>query len=130
MSRYHAPALRLIESSRRAIPYHASAGRRPSYSAKNPGDTMNHQLIIRSAFAGLIAVAGAAIAHDNMTVAENKADKEKCLGVAKAGANDCASANGSHSCAGQAKKDNDPNEWKYVAAGTCESMGGKVAKKK
>ena len=52
--------------------------------------------------------------------------KEKCFGVAKKGANDCASANGSHSCAGQAKMDNDPNEWKFVAAGTCEKMGGKT----
>jgi uncharacterized membrane protein len=93
---------------------------------------VNNHRIIRSAFAGLLSVAaaGGAIAHDNMAAAQDKADKEKCLGVAKAGANDCASANGSHSCAGQAKKDNDPNEWKYVAAGTCESMGGKVAKKK
>jgi uncharacterized membrane protein len=52
--------------------------------------------------------------------------KEKCYGVAKAGQNDCASANGSHSCAGQAKKDKDPNEWKYVAKGTCEKEGGKT----
>lgn len=89
---------------------------------------MKHQLIIRSALAGLLAVsaAGGVIAADDT----KKADKEKCLGVAKAGANDCASANGSHSCAGQAKKDNDPNEWKYVPTGTCESMGGKVAMKK
>ena len=36
----------------------------------------------------------------------------KCYGVAKAGQNDCASHNGSHSCAGQAKVDSDPNEWK------------------
>jgi uncharacterized membrane protein len=55
------------------------------------------------------------------------ADKEKCYGVAKKGANDCASANGSHSCAGQAKADNDPNEWVFVATGTCEKMGGKTA---
>lgn len=55
------------------------------------------------------------------------ADKEKCFGVAKKGANDCASANGSHSCAGQAKADNDPNEWVFVATGTCEKMGGKTA---
>jgi len=89
---------------------------------------MNHQLIIRSALAGLIAVAaaGGAFAADDM----KKTDQEKCLGVAKAGANDCASANGSHSCSGQAKADKDPNEWKYVAKGTCESMGGKVAMKK
>ncbi len=44
--------------------------------------------------------------------------------MAKAGANDCASAAGTHSCAGQAKMDNDPKDWKYVAKGTCEKMGG------
>ena len=54
--------------------------------------------------------------------AGEQADKEKCYGVAKAGQNDCA-ANG-HSCAGQAKLDKDPTEWKYVAKGECEKMGG------
>ena len=58
---------------------------------------------------------------------EASADKEKCYGVAKAGQNDCASSNGSHSCAGQAKADNAPTEWKYVAKGTCEKAGGKTA---
>ena len=53
-----------------------------------------------------------------------KAGKEKCYGVAKAGKNDCA-ANG-HSCAGQSKVDNDPTEWKYVPKGECEKMGGKA----
>ena len=52
--------------------------------------------------------------------------KDKCFGVAKAGANDCANATGTHSCAGQNKTDNDPNEWKYVAKGTCEGMGGSL----
>lgn len=58
--------------------------------------------------------------------ASDKASKEKCFGVAKAGANDCASADGSHSCAGQAKADNNPYDWKYVAKGTCEKVGGKI----
>jgi uncharacterized membrane protein len=53
-------------------------------------------------------------------------EKEKCYGVAKAGANDCANASGTHSCAGQAKKDNDGGEWKYVAKGTCEGMKGSL----
>ncbi|MET0264625.1 MAG: DUF2282 domain-containing protein [Duganella sp.] len=53
-------------------------------------------------------------------------DKEKCYGVAKAGQNDCAAADGSHSCAGQAKADNLPTEWKYVPKGTCEKAGGKT----
>ena len=47
---------------------------------------------------------------------------DKCYGVAKAGKNDCA-ANG-HSCAGQAKTDNDPNEWKHMPKDECEKMGG------
>jgi len=50
------------------------------------------------------------------------AAKEKCYGVAKAGENGCA-ANG-HGCQGQAKTDNDPAEWKYVAKGECTTMGG------
>jgi len=50
---------------------------------------------------------------------------EKCQGVVKAGQNDCG-ANG-HSCAGQAKTDNDPNEWIYLPEGTCDRLtGGKV----
>lgn len=52
--------------------------------------------------------------------------KEKCFGIAKAGQNDCASVTGSHSCAGQAKKDQDLTEWKFVAKGTCEKAGGKM----
>lgn len=52
---------------------------------------------------------------------------EKCFGVAKAGQNDCASATGAHSCAGQAKKDMDPTEWKNVAKGTCVKLGGTLA---
>ena len=53
----------------------------------------------------------------------------KCKGVAKKGANDCG-ANG-HTCSGQAKVDNDPNEWVYVPEGVCEKLAnGSVLKKK
>lgn len=68
------------------------------------------------------ALAGLAAATANVQAAD--AEKEKCYGISKAGANDCASTSGSHSCAGQAKADNDPKDWKYVAKGTCEKMGG------
>ncbi|CAN7506464.1 DUF2282 domain-containing protein [Pseudoduganella sp. LjRoot289] len=60
------------------------------------------------------------------SAAEPAADKEKCFGIAKAGQNDCAAANGAHSCAGQSKTDNGAAEWKYVAKGTCEKAGGKT----
>ena len=76
------------------------------------------QVMIGAALASLLTVglSGQAMADD--------AKKEKCFGIAKAGKNDCAAPNGAHSCAGQAKADKDPNEWNYVAKGTCEKMGG------
>ena len=51
-------------------------------------------------------------------------DKEKCYGIAKAGQNDCGTAQ--HTCAGKAKRDSAADEWKYVAKGTCEKLGGKT----
>ncbi len=59
--------------------------------------------------------------------ANKKAEMEKCYGVAKAGKNLCASKDGSHSCAGMAKTDNDPNEWVQVPKGKCEEMGGSLS---
>ena len=80
----------------------------------------NHLLSSALAAALALGLVGQAVAQD-------KAAKEKCFGIAKAGQNDCASASGSHSCAGQAKADKAPDEWKYVAKGTCEKEGGKTA---
>ena len=83
---------------------------------------MDRQLIIRGAL--LVFAAGAVT--PSAPAAEAAGGKEKCYGIAKAGQNDCASRVGLHSCAGQAKVDNDPTEWKLVAKGTCEKMGGKL----
>lgn len=52
--------------------------------------------------------------------------KEKCHGIAKKGKNDCATS--AHSCAGLAKKDFDPKEWKFVKKGTCEIIKKKMKK--
>ena len=60
-------------------------------------------------------------------MAADAAGKEKCYGIAKAGQNDCANLSGSHSCAGQAKVDGAPDDWKYVAKGSCQKLGGKTA---
>ncbi len=82
---------------------------------------MNTRLILSSAIAGLVALStasGVAVAQ------EKKAEKEKCFGIAKKGQNDCGTAK--HSCAGQAGADNAAEEWKYVAKGSCEKMGGKL----
>ena len=50
-----------------------------------------------------------------------KADQEKCYGVALAGKNDCAAGPGT-TCAGTSKVDYQGNAWKYVPKGTCVSM--------
>jgi uncharacterized membrane protein len=75
--------------------------------------------LLSAAFAGALA-AGTILAAEPAS-AESKV---KCYGVAKAGQNDCASADGSHSCAGQASKDYDAKEWKYVEKTECIEMGG------
>jgi uncharacterized membrane protein len=72
------------------------------------------------------ALAGVCAATASTAVAQAAGDKEKCYGVAKAGTNDCGAADGSHSCSGQAKTDNAPAEWKFVAKGSCVKMGGKT----
>ena len=48
---------------------------------------------------------------------------EKCYGINSAGKNDCA-ATGNHSCAGEAKRANDPQSWIYVPAGICAKIQG------
>jgi uncharacterized membrane protein len=80
---------------------------------------MNQRLIVSSALASVLALgllSQAAAADDK--------NKEKCYGIAKAGQNDCGNLSGSHSCSGAAKTDMSPDEWKYVAKGTCKEMKG------
>jgi uncharacterized membrane protein len=48
--------------------------------------------------------------------------KDKCYGVALKGQNDCKAGAGT-TCAGTSKVDYQGNSWKYVAKGTCESIG-------
>jgi uncharacterized membrane protein len=74
----------------------------------------------------LVAAIGAVIAQSASAHLEPKKNenKEKCYGVVKAGANDCASKANNHSCATFAKKDNDPNEWIKLPKGLCERLSG------
>ena len=80
---------------------------------------MDTRLIVSSALASVLAMG----ALTNAGAAEGK-EKEKCYGIAKPGTNDCANLSGSHSCAGQSKNAVAPDEWNYVAKGTCERIGG------
>lgn len=87
---------------------------------------MKSDLMIRSALAGLVALG---LTTGGTSVLAAKGDNEKCAGVVKAGKNDCGTSK--HSCAGQAAKDGDGDEWVYVPTGTCEKIvGGKLVPKK
>ena len=83
--------------------------------------TMRHSHAVQVAIASLLALglATPAPAADPTPPAT-----DKCLGIAKAGQNDCATAK--HSCATLSKVDRDPEDWKMVAKGTCEKLGGKL----
>ena len=59
---------------------------------------MQHKHILASGLAAALALGLVAQAQ-----ADEKAPKEKCFGIAKAGQNDCSNLSGTHSCAGQAK---------------------------
>ena len=73
--------------------------------------------------ASALALAGAFTAALGLAASPNAAkadDFEKCYGVSKAGANDCA--NGANGCAGTSKVDYDGQAWKMVKTGTCTSL--------
>jgi uncharacterized membrane protein len=88
-------------------------------------DTHLRSLIV-STMAGLIA--SGAFAADAPTPS-GAHTTENCYGIAKAGNNGCSTA--AHDCSGMALKDNLPDEWVEVPAGTCLKQGGtlKPAKK-
>lgn len=77
-------------------------------------------LTLAAAIGALLAGGVASANHHEAATGE----KVKCYGVAKSGQNDCATA--SHSCAGAAKTDNDPSEWKSMPKEACEKAGGKT----
>lgn len=82
---------------------------------------MNKRHVLLASALAAMCAAGTTITH------AADAGIEKCYGISKAGDNDCAAANGAHSCAGQSKSDKDLNDWKYAVKGTCEKLGGKLA---
>ena len=81
-----------------------------------------NQRLMNAALAGVLVLGLGAVVNEASAAKEGF---EKCAGVVKAGMNDCGTS--AHACAGQAKADNDPEEWVYVPAGTCAKIaGGKV----
>ncbi|CAH1385347.1 BufA1 family periplasmic bufferin-type metallophore [Candidatus Nitrotoga sp. M5] len=79
---------------------------------------MNNRQILSAAIGSLLAlgvVSNASAAGKNM---------EQCYGIAKEGHNDCSSKKSSHSCAGQATKDRDAEDFVAVPKGTCAKIAG------
>ena len=72
-----------------------------------------NRLAIATALAAALVLPVAAQAQGNM---------EKCFGIAKAGKNDCQTANSS--CAGTSKKDAQSDAWLSVPKGVCEKIAG------
>jgi uncharacterized membrane protein len=82
---------------------------------------MNTTKLVMSAVAAAFALP--MLANAQGPAPQPKWDAEHCYGVNAAGKNDCAST-GNHSCAGMAKRANDPNSWIYVPKGVCEKIAG------
>ncbi len=83
----------------------------------NKRDAINAGVILAVAGAMLGAVA-ASLRHGP----EGSVERERCYGIARAGANDCANA--VHSCAKQAPVNSDGHEWIAVPRGTCQRLTG------
>ena len=88
---------------------------------------MQTRFVIATAFAAAIAAPAFLSAQKPAEMPSFKA--EKCYGIAKAGANDCASA-GNNSCGGSSKRASDTKAWIFVPKGYCERIvgGSKTAK--
>jgi len=82
--------------------------------------------VLASAFALSVSYASAEETQTPPANGQAK-DMEKCLGVVKAGMNDCKTE--AHSCAAQSKADGDPSEFVLTPKGLCDKLvNGKVAK--
>ncbi len=78
-------------------------------------------LFIASAVAAAIALPLVSTAQGG-PAPKPKFEAEKCYGVAKAGKNDCQTANSS--CAGTSKRAGQGDAWIYMPAGACEKLVG------
>ena len=88
---------------------------------------MQTRFVLATAFAAAIAAPALISAQKPAGMPSFKA--EKCYGIAKAGANDCAST-GNNSCGGSSKRAGDAKAWIFVPEGYCERIvgGSKAAK--
>lgn len=79
-------------------------------------------MVSKKALNTLLAGAVALAVAGGVATAHAEGETEKCYGVVKAGQNDCAAADGSHSCAGHAGTDASGQEWVNVPKGLCDKL--------
>lgn len=77
----------------------------------------SQKAIIAAAISGALALGSM-----SLSTAVSADDKEKCYGVAKAGHNDCQTANSS--CAGTSTVDNQGDAFIVVPKGLCDRLAG------
>jgi uncharacterized membrane protein len=82
----------------------------------------DRKTMMNTALAGVVALGIGAVSGNAIA---GKEGFEKCLGIVKAGQNDCGTSK--HACAGQSTSDSGATEWVYVPEGTCTKIvGGKI----
>ena len=86
---------------------------------------MNHQARIQAALAGILALGFATVVSPAPGHAESR-HRRSATALPRPGRTTAARPSTPARAKG-AKTDNDPTEWKYVAKGTCEKMGGKTS---
>jgi len=84
---------------------------------------MEKSKIAKAVMVSLVSAALAGGAVSAMAASEKHI---KCYGIAKKGKNDCGTSH--HACAGQATKDDQPNEWVYAKKADCLKKGGSIDK--
>jgi uncharacterized membrane protein len=76
-------------------------------------------MLVASAVAAALSLPFAATAQGG-PAPKPSFEAEKCYGIARAGKNDCQTANSS--CAGTSKRDAQGDAWIYMPKGSCEKL--------
>ena len=82
---------------------------------------MKRSMLVASAMAAVLSMPLVALGQGGPAPTP-KFEAEKCYGIAKAGKNDCQTANSS--CAGTSKRSGQGDAWLYVPKGTCDKLVG------
>lgn len=82
--------------------------------------TMKQAALTTSALA--LALTMASVSETDASASALKGKNIKCYGVVAKGKNDCETKN--HSCMGEAKTDNAPDEWILMPENICKKLAG------